>query len=212
MTETVRIFPASSRTGASEYNNWLSEYNLSSIINQLIGSSQNGFVISDEFNGDSSFEFNIKGYYFNVTKASQIVDAADQSAADAKHLIDGCKYVKFTKDTKGNYCANIQIGGVAPYYVLKAWEADKVEGETPVEYSLKLLTKDRAIPNDSRIQFSKLKTISGQNLTVNLDGNKITGYKFTAAGNSAKGVSANCKIEVQDGKINSLVIDDGELA
>lgn len=211
MAETVRIFPASSRTGDSEYNNWLSEYNLSSIINQLIGSSQNGFVISDRFTAGQPFEFNIQGYYFKVLDASQLITAAKESATDATHLIAGCNYVKFTKETDGYY-ASIQIGGVAPYYILKDWTAVKAKDESPVNYSLKLLTTAKTVPDSSRIQFSKLKTISGQNLTVKLNGNAIESYSFTATGNSIRGVSTNCKIEVQDGKINSLVIDDGELA
>ena len=59
----VRIFPISNRT-VNTGNNFATEYNIASIINQLTGSV--GFVITEEYVSGKEFSFNIAGYCFTV--------------------------------------------------------------------------------------------------------------------------------------------------
>lgn len=110
----LRIFPASNRSAENQTNNnWLTEFNLSSIVNQLIaGTDIQGFVITegaipsgilpkgaradnkiiinDEVN--QSLEFNIAGYYFQVASVSNLVKIVDGGEATKP-----TSYLTFTK-------------------------------------------------------------------------------------------------------------------
>lgn len=110
----LRIFPASNRSAdGQQNNNWLTEFNLSSIVNQLVtGTDIQGFVITegvtpsgilpkgarvdnkitinDEVN--QSLEFNIAGYYFQVASISNLVKIVDGGEATKP-----TSYLAFTK-------------------------------------------------------------------------------------------------------------------
>lgn len=110
----LRIFPASNRSAENQANNnWLTEFNLSSIVNQLIvGTDIQGFVITegttpsgilpkgaradnkiiinDEVN--QSLDFNIAGYYFQVASVSNLVKIVDGGEATKP-----TSYLTFTK-------------------------------------------------------------------------------------------------------------------
>ena len=59
-----RIFP-NSQTEAGDGTEFVTEYNISSIVNKLI--EEDGFVISSSFPADNGvFQFNIQGYYIEV--------------------------------------------------------------------------------------------------------------------------------------------------
>ena len=95
----LRIFPASNRSAENQSNNnWLTEFNLSSIVNQLIaGTDIQGFVITEgtsssgilpkgvradneisiEDGINQSLEFNIAGYYFQVASINNLVKIVD---------------------------------------------------------------------------------------------------------------------------------------
>ena len=80
----IRIFPSSNRTAGNNGTNFLTEYNLSSIVNKLLmpynGASSNGFLITTDIN-DDYIEFNIGGYFVNVAK-SAIVNAINNSSGE----------------------------------------------------------------------------------------------------------------------------------
>lgn len=95
----LRIFPASNRLAESQSNNnWLTEFNLSSIVNQLIaGTDIQGFVVTEGTasseilpkgaradneisvgeGANQSLEFNIAGYYFQVASVYNLVTVVD---------------------------------------------------------------------------------------------------------------------------------------
>ena len=72
-SNNIRIFPSSGRaTTTQRYgDNFVTEYNLSSIVNKLLAPySQNnnkGFVITTDPNASGPFEFNINGYFVSVS-------------------------------------------------------------------------------------------------------------------------------------------------
>ena len=83
-SSNVRIFPASNRSTESKQfgTNFVTEYNLSSIINKLmyngvsdtvsindVDYTERGFLISDSIL-DNPFEFNIGGYFVSVSGAT----------------------------------------------------------------------------------------------------------------------------------------------
>ena len=80
----IRIFPSSNRTAGNNGTNFLTEYNLSSIVNKLLmpynGANSNGFLITTDIN-DNYIEFNIGGYFVNVAK-SAIVNAINNSSGE----------------------------------------------------------------------------------------------------------------------------------
>lgn len=81
-SNSIRIFPASNRNiNTAHYGtNFVTEYNLSSLVNKLLlpVNNQTGFLIStntgDNLNGVA--EFNIGGYYVTVDSWNTVVNAA----------------------------------------------------------------------------------------------------------------------------------------
>lgn len=90
----VRIFPISSRT-VNTGNNFATEYNIASIINQLTGSV--GFVITEEYKAGEEFSFNIAGYCFTVTGGA-LDDLLKNVSGDATALY---AYISFS-NTESN--------------------------------------------------------------------------------------------------------------
>ena len=93
LSNDTRIFPSSRRTDSSGHygDNFVTEYNLSSIINKLLyqegasTNSQNGFLITTN-PSDDNIEFNIGGYFVTAPK-SAILNAInnDSSGGDTAY-------------------------------------------------------------------------------------------------------------------------------
>lgn len=188
----LRIFPASNRSaGSQENNNWLTEFNISSLVNQFIGNG-NGFVITEgewdsgegayKINPDNPFEFNIAGYYFKVKAAKNIIDAVGGSnAAD----VGKASYVNFEKALTGMYEATIYISeddcypvlqgsdegtGInsTKYYTLDLFYAKEIDSTTTYYY----------IPTSSRLSFSGMQRFKhpGTNTQFEINGAEIINY------------------------------------
>lgn len=90
----VRIFPISNRT-ANTGNNFATEYNIASIINQLTGSD--GFVITETFDVNKEFSFNIAGYCFTIE--AEALDTVLKNVPDSATNLYA--YISFS-NTGGN--------------------------------------------------------------------------------------------------------------
>lgn len=99
----IRIFPSSNRdVRTGRYgDNFVTEYNLSSLINKLLipeingAGTSTGFVISTSTGGktnkyNASAEFNIRGYFIRVDSWNDIIN-------NTKALNDAQTFVKFQK-------------------------------------------------------------------------------------------------------------------
>lgn len=105
-SSNVRIFPASNRSTESQQfgTNFVTEYNLSSIINKLMYNGEvktvnlglveeytvRGFLISDS-EDDNPFEFNIGGYFVSIsgeTQTNNTDDNEDDTDNTAKNGIE----------------------------------------------------------------------------------------------------------------------------
>lgn len=99
----IRIFPSSNRDVSTDRygDNFVTEYNLSSLINKLLvpeiggASTSTGFVISTSTGGkasnyNASAEFNIRGYFIRVDSWNDIIN-------NTKALNDAQTFVKFQK-------------------------------------------------------------------------------------------------------------------
>ena len=83
-SSNIRIFPSSNRGVNSGHfgNNFATEYNLSSIVNKLLSpyiGGESGFLISPSLDGTLSedpAEFNIGGYFIEVSSWSTVIAAA----------------------------------------------------------------------------------------------------------------------------------------
>lgn len=196
--KNLRIFPASNRQAEGQQNNnWLTEFNISSLVNQFIGKN-NGFVITEgewidtegayKINPEDPFEFNIAGYYFRVTKAKDIIDAfADPSTG-------GASYVKFEiDDTTSTYEATIYISSDNEQYpVLQGSDGTTATtggGRTiPLFYKKEDETNSTTnyyIPTSARLSFSGMQRFKHQ--------------------------GTNTQFEVNGAQITNYVIDDGEV-
>lgn len=155
----VRIFPISNRK-VNTGNNFATEYNIASIINQLTGSV--GFVITEEYVAGKEFSFNIAGYCFTV-KGGALDSLLKNVSGDATALY---AYISFS-----NIESNIDIDyrkisgedaavGTTNFVQFTTEETEVPQGgsaltllgrtkllETPLKYS------DWKIPDTSRIKF-----------------------------------------------------------
>lgn len=149
-SDSIRIFPSSNRSSNSGHytDNFVTEYNLSSIINKLLlqgydrngaptslnfgedpnnyTANVNGFVISDSFSEDADFDFNINGYFISV-RGADIINTAGTDK--------GQSFVWFDTDVDKKYiCACIQINTSADEKGLYRLEGK--EGESGTSFSL----------------------------------------------------------------------------
>lgn len=157
----LNIFPISNRT-SKPYDNWLTEFNLSSIINQLVG-NQNGFVITEKVTANAPIEFNIGGYYFKVAQASYIKSAADN---DPKANFNSpSSFVDF-KNEGGYYTASIKIskaddGADNPNPVLLG--SDNSTDISTILFdtkTLKLFNSNYQVPSESRLSLIILNDLT----------------------------------------------------
>lgn len=96
--ENIRIFPSSSRGVNSGHfgDNFVTEYNLSSIVNKLLDPKISGFLITTDIKANP-VEFNIGGYFVSVSGGWQvIVDAANGNSSGES--ITPSTFVTFEKD------------------------------------------------------------------------------------------------------------------
>lgn len=157
--DQLNIFPVSNRT-AKPYDNWLTEFNLSSIINQLVG-NQNGFVITENVSADAPIEFNIGGYYFRVAKARLIKEAVDQKKSV------GSSFVTFEKDGDGYYIASIKISKNTDNPTLLGSDSSvDISGDSFDTKILKLFKSDYQVPSESRLSLIVLNNLVVENLKV----------------------------------------------
>ena len=109
--------------------NFVTEYNLSSIVNKLLPSSKNGFIITDvEAYPDTSapFEFNIGGYYVSTT-----IDDILEALNNASEVVGGSDYYQnfVTFNVDDNYTVKAQIA------VTKSVGGASGAESTPIEES-----------------------------------------------------------------------------
>lgn len=214
--KNLHIFPSSSRTAQPE-DNWLSEYNLSSIINQFLDSGSNGcsgFVISSTAKSGQPFEFNIAGYYFKVDDLQNIIDAAKEDADSPS------SFVAFSVES-GAYRATIYLSGDNPPKLLGADDSSKVASGN-IQYSLVLFKSADSgyeIPPTSRLSVVGLTSLSGQGAQIAVKGGEITSCTIEAAddgnGNSFKienGKLTNLNFNFRDeDEKNQIKIENGKL-
>lgn len=214
----LRIFPASNRSAVDQSNNnWLTEFNLSSIVNQLIaGTDIQGFVITEGTASSEilpkgaradneiiindgvsqSLEFNIAGYYFQVTNINDLVEILNGTKSAAtptsyltfnKRLIDSESDSDYSKDDIV-YSATAYLSTDAQYKVLLGNDEGGAIPGGSSEITLDLFYERGGkyyIPASSRINFSGIQTFK----------HKDTRTQFTVKG----------------AQITNYVIDDGEI-
>lgn len=143
----IRIFPSSNRDVSTDRygDNFVTEYNLSSLINKLIDASSSGFVISTTTgtNYTAAAEFNIAGYFIHVDQWNTIIDSTEREKLNKSQT-----FVNFTDVTDGNNT-----------YIAARIDIDKPEvapGKAPQEAYWKLGGQDNigstivSFPDDSQ--------------------------------------------------------------
>ena len=70
----IKVFPSAKRNHSNDpFSRLMSESTLVSIVNRLVDTD--GFVITESYSDSDPFEFNVFGYYFNVTSGSAITSS-----------------------------------------------------------------------------------------------------------------------------------------
>lgn len=142
----VRIFPISNRT-ENTGNNFATEYNIASIINQLTGST--GFVITEEFVAEGEFSFNIAGYCFTVSQGSLLTGLAGED--------DTALYAYITFSNTGSKDYQKISGGDAAVKTsfvsfTTSWDEFSKAGNVGIAL-LRRMDMKWKIPDESRIKF-----------------------------------------------------------
>lgn len=214
----LRIFPASNRSAENQSNNnWLTEFNLSSLVNQLIaGTDIRGFVITEgtapsgilpkntgadneisiKDGVNQSLEFNIAGYYFQVANINDLVKILNGTESAATPT----SYLTFTKrsiesESDSNYSEGDIVYSATAYL------------STDAQYKV-LLGNDEggAIPEgSSEITLDLFYERGGKyyipaSSRINFSGIQTFKHKDTRTQFTVKGA-----------QITNYVIDDGEL-
>ena len=114
LSNKIRIFPSSSREASTNQfgTNFVTEYNLSSIVNKLISPGTSGFLISTTISSGLSntrAEFNIGGYFVEVDSWQEVIDAA--LGTGSSNETNYQNFVTFSSDGKNVYAeAELEIG------------------------------------------------------------------------------------------------------
>ena len=204
--DQLNIFPVSNRT-AKPYDNWLTEFNLSSIINQLVG-NQNGFVITENVSAGAPIEFNIGGYYFRVAQASYIRSAVDGNSNG--NFNSPSSFVEFRKEG-GYYKAVIRVSTNANNPTLMGSDESNIQAGGR-ELDLNLFDTSYKVPDSSRLSLIVL-----QNLTVKgtLAAKASSAYQADQAAYADRASTAR---DIDDGLLPEstvpelTAVDDGNLA
>ncbi len=214
----LRIFPASNRSAENQSNNnWLTEFNLSSLVNQLIaGTDIRGFVITEGIapsgilpkntgadneiiikdGVNQSLEFNIAGYYFqvaNIDDLVKILNGTESAATPTSYLTFIKRSIESDSDSnysKGDivYSATAYLSTDAQYKVLLGND----EGGAIPEGSSEI-TLDLFYEKDGKYYIPASSRI-------NFSGIQTFKHKDTRTQFTVKGA-----------QITNYVIDDGEL-
>lgn len=176
----IRIFPSSNRDVTTDRygDNFVTEYNLSSLINKLIDTSVQGFVISTstkklatDTTHTAPAEFNIAGYFIHVDEWETIINPDKR-----KNLNDSQTFVNFNVVEGNNtyIAARIIIdkseGASEAYWKLRGQDNTDSSTSTFIEdptnmLTLKLLLKvgDNWIINpDAKLKFSNINIDDGR--------------------------------------------------
>lgn len=215
----LRIFPASNRSAENQSNNnWLTEFNLSSIVNQLIaGTDIQGFVVTEGTASSEilpkgaradneiivrkgvtqSLEFNIAGYYFQVASVYNLVTIVDGGSTAAtnptSYLTFNKRSIESNSDSdysKGDvvYSATAYLSTDAQYKVLLGNDGGGAIQEDSNEITLDLFYKRNE------------KYYIPASSRINFSGIQTFKHKDTRTQFTVKGA-----------QITNYIIDDGEI-
>ena len=169
----IRIFPSSNRSVKTKRygDNFVTEYNLSSLINKLLTTDIQGFVISMSTgtNYEESAEFNIAGYFIRVDHWNTIINPKDRTALNSSQTF--VNFITSTEHSKEYIVARININkpeeDQEAYWQLTGEDIESNGSNFPDNptYSLKLLLKvnDKWIINpDAKLKFSNINIDDGR--------------------------------------------------
>ncbi len=201
----LHIFPSSGRTANGGEDNWLSEYNLSSIVNQFIdGGRKSSFVISGTTGEGKPIEFNIAGYYIKVDDAQDIVTYAgsDNFPPTDESSDKASSFVTFTKQGSF-YCATLYFkdGKLEG----KDWwvsTEDSSSKDADESVTLQLFDGSYNIPATSRISVVGLTSLEGCGSRITVQGGKISSLTIDAS----QGTNGN-GFKIENGKLTNINFD-----
>lgn len=232
-TNNLRIFPASNRSEPNQMNNnWLTEFNMTSFVNQIVAPGKTGFVISQSDSitnyNNKSFKFNIAGYYFELagsdpTTPNPITDIINAASDLNPESVKGIGYIAFTQNN-GKITAYINVkedsnNSGYKYLVGNDTEEETIYLKGDNESNIKNITNDNAVDTTAKVEIYSLDlfTYTDKDITIP-SSSRITindlqliggvGFKFIGDGTN---VTKNTTIEVKNGEITAFNLDDGEL-
>ena len=149
----IKVFPSARRNySGDQFSRLMSESSLVSIVNKLVDTD--GFVITSSYTADSPIEFNIHGYYFNVSDVDDITDSFSSLSTGGKVYA----IITLSSATTGGVTFT-ELSGIDDNLTNK-YEGvtfDTSSGSGSLTYSLPILQKTSSgwkIPEASLIKFN----------------------------------------------------------
>lgn len=157
-SSSITVFPTTKRQKGNRSSKLLTESNLVNIINSLL--DVESFVITDNItSNDSSIEFNILGYYFKISKISDIL--AEVNPTNLTHSIYANIYFMRSGDYKELYGTDVQDPVDSTQYYYDGIYFTENEPDMSASGSLKILSRQLQgslnnswyIPYESKIRY-----------------------------------------------------------
>lgn len=162
LSNSIRIFPSSGRSSdTNRYgDNFVTEYNLSSIVNKLLQPGLSGFIISDSTGSDYDgvAEFNIQGYFISVDSWNNIINAATGATTGGDNYQN---FVTFSLNGTNQIVATIRINSAGELSYNNLVGSDGVSADSSnsdgTPYTLSLLRRNSPGSSWYLDQSSKLR-------------------------------------------------------
>lgn len=156
-SDKIKVFPSARRSDSvnDPFSRLMSESTIASIINKLIDTE--GFVITNTYTPNGQLEFNIHGYYFNITNSTEIMTTYS-GAADDTVLFASIILSVFSSPNDSNLkfeeLKNYDNGSVYEGLIVNTTVPTPATGEKVFKLAiLKKVNGSWVIPQESQIKF-----------------------------------------------------------
>lgn len=174
----ITMFPSAGRNPSVDPTSRLTtEYNLVNIVNRLLTTDKNGFVITQTYSAGNPLEFCVKGYYFKVDRGDSITGIDDGIFNNSTKIY---AYVNITSPTGSDEFS--ELSDISNQNSAETYPLDTNDGFVGVAFtdtlpalSDYLLILSRAttsgawsIPKESQVRY-RIKSPMSTTVTLSID-------------------------------------------
>lgn len=184
-SDKITMFPSAGRNPSADPTSRLTtEYNLVNIVNRLLTTNKDGFVITSTFSAGNPFEFCIKGYYFKIDRGDSITGIGDGIFNNSTEIY---AYVNITSPTGSDEFS--ELSHISNQNSAETYPLDTNDGFVGVAftdtlpalsdgmYDLLILSRSDAseswsIPKESQVRYM-IESPMGKTVTLKINDGKL---------------------------------------